>query len=162
ELELLLQRWSKAKAGEGQVVLLAGEAGIGKSRLAVALMARFAGEAHTSLRYLCSPQHTDSAFFPIIGQIEPSAGIADDHALDKKLDKLEAMLVQTSNSKQDAALFAETLSLQNDGRFPALEMSPQQRRQKTLEALVAQMTVLSHQAPVLMILEDAHWADPTS
>jgi class 3 adenylate cyclase/predicted ATPase len=162
ELELLLERWSKAKAGEGQVVLLAGDAGIGKSRLAVALMARFAGEALTSLRYFCSPQHTDSAFFPIIGQIERSAGFADDDALDKKLGKLEAMLVQTSTSKQDAALFAEILSLQNDGRFPALEMSPQQRRQKTLEALVAQITVLSYQTPVLMILEDAHWADPTS
>ena len=135
ELELLLRRWSKAKTGEGQVVLLSGEAGIGKSRLTAALLERLAGEPHSRLRYFCSPQHTDSAFYPIIGQMERAAGLAHDDKPQAKLDKLDAMLAQTSTSTADAALFAEMLSLPNDGRYPALELAPQQRRQRTLEAL---------------------------
>ena len=162
ELELLLRRWSKAKTGEGQVVLLSGEAGIGKSRLTAALLERLAGEPHTRLRYFCSPQHTDSAFYPIIGQMERAAGFAHDDTPQAKLDKLDAVLAQTSTSKQDAALFAEMLSLPNDGRYPALDLAPEQRRQRTLEALVAQMEALTRQNPVLMIFEDAHWTDPTS
>jgi class 3 adenylate cyclase/tetratricopeptide (TPR) repeat protein len=162
ELELLLRRWSKAKTGEGQVVLLSGEAGIGKSRLTAALLERLASEPHTRLRYFCSPQHTDSAFYPIIGQIERAAGLAHEDTLQARLDKLDAMLVQTSTSKQDAALFAELLSLPNDGRFPALDLAPEQRRQKTLEALTSQLTELARRQPVLMIFEDAHWTDPTS
>ncbi len=162
ELELLLRRWSKAKTGEGQVVLLSGEAGIGKSRLTAALMERLAGGPHTRLRYFCSPQHTDSALYPIIGQMERAAAFAHGNAAEAKLDKLDALLTQTSTSKQDAALFAEMLSLPNDGRYPALNMEPQQRRQKTLEALTAQMEALSRQKPLLMIFEDAHWTDPTS
>ena len=101
ELDLLLRRWSKAKNGEGQVVLLSGEAGIGKSRLSAALLERLAGEPHTRLRYFCSPQHTDSALYPIIGQMERAAGITHDDALPTKLDKLDAVLVQTSTSEQD-------------------------------------------------------------
>ena len=162
ELELLLRRWSKAKAGEGQVVLLSGEAGIGKSRLTAALMERLESEPHTRLRYFCSPQHTDSALYPIIGQMERAAGLAHGDTAQVKLDKLDALLAQTSTSKQDAVLFAEMLSLPNDGRYLALNMDPQQRRQKTLEALTAQMEALSRQKPVLMIFEDAHWTDPTS
>jgi class 3 adenylate cyclase/tetratricopeptide (TPR) repeat protein len=162
ELEILLRRWSKAKTGEGQVVLLTGEAGIGKSRLTAALMERLTTEPHTRLRYFCSPQHTDSAFFPIIGRMERAARFTHDDTVQVKLDKLDAVLALTSTSKQDATLFAEMLSLPNDGRYPTLEMTPQQRRQKTLEALTAQLEPLSHQKPVLMIFEDAHWADPTS
>src|SRR4249920_1474600 len=162
ELELLRQRWSKAKSGEGQVVLLSGEAGIGKSRLTAALMERLEGEPHTRLRYFSSPQHTDSALYPVIGQMERAAGFVHDDTPQTKLDKLDAVLAQTSTRMEDAALFAEMLSLPNDGRYPALELEPQQRRQKTLEALTAQMDALSRQKPVLMILEDAHWADPTS
>ena len=162
ELELLLRRWSKAKTGEGQVVLLSGEAGIGKSRLTAALLERLANEPHTRLRYFCSPQHTDSPLYPIIGQMERAAGITHDDALPTKLDKLDAVLVQTSTSKQDAALFAEMLSLPNDGRYPALDTDPQRRRQRTLEALNLQMEVLSRSNPVLMIVEDVHWSDPTS
>ena len=162
ELELLLRRWSRVKTGDGQVVLLSGEAGIGKSRLTASLMERLASEPHTRLRYFCSPQHPDSAFYPIIGQLERAAGLAHDDTTQTKLDKLDAMLAQTSTSKQDAALFAEMLSLPNDGRYPALELEPQQRRQKTLEALTAQVDALSRQSPVLMIFEDAHWTDPTS
>jgi class 3 adenylate cyclase len=162
ELELLLRRWSKAKTGEGQVVLLSGEAGIGKSRLTAALLERLAAEPHIRLRYFCSPQHTDSAFYPVIGRMERAAGFMHDDTPQAKLDKLEAVLAQTSTSKQDAALFAEMLSLPNDGRYPARELEPQQRRQKTLEALTAQVEALSRQSPLLMIFEDAHWTDPTS
>ena len=124
ELELLLRRWSKAKTGEGQVVLLSGEAGIGKSRLTAALLESIASEPHTRLRYFCSPQHTDSALYPVIGQMERAAGLAHGDTAQVKLDKLDALLAQTSTSKQDAALFAEMLSLPNDGRYPALDVEP--------------------------------------
>jgi class 3 adenylate cyclase/predicted ATPase len=162
ELELLLRRWSKAKTGEGQVVLLSGEAGIGKSRLTVALLERLSAEPHTRLRCFCSPQHTDSAFYPIIGQMERAARFAHDDTAQAKLDKLDAVLAQSFTPPQDAALFAEMLSLPNDARYPTLEMAPQQRRQKTMEALTTQLEALSRQKPVLMVFEDAHWADPTS
>src|SRR5208282_3233270 len=162
ELELLLRRWSRAKNGEGQVVLLSGEGGIGKSRLTAALLERLATEPHTRLRYFCSPQHTDSAFHPIIGQMERATGLAHDDTPQAKLDKLDAVLAQTSTSKQDAALFADMLSLPNDGRYPALDLIPEQRRQRTLDALAAQLPGLARQQPVLMVVEDAHWIDPTS
>ena len=162
ELELLSRRWARAKTDEGQVVLLSGEAGIGKSRLTAALLERLAAEPHTRLRYFCSPQHTDSALYPVIGQMERAARFVHDDTPQAKLDKLEAVLAQTLSSKQDAALFAEMLSLPNDGRYPAVQLEPQQRRQKTLEALTAQLAELARQKPVLMIVEDAHWIDPTS
>ena len=162
ELDLLLRRWSKAKTDEGQVVLLSGEAGIGKSRLTAALLERLAAEPHTRLRYFCSPQHTDSAFYPIISQMQRAAGLAQDDTTQAKLDKLDTVLAQSSTPRQHAALFAEMLSLPDDGRYPKLELAPQQRRQKTLEAITAQLEALSQPNPVLMIFEDAHWADPTS
>jgi class 3 adenylate cyclase/predicted ATPase len=162
ELELLLRRWARAKTGDGQVLLLSGEAGIGKSRLAAALMERLAAEPYTRLRYFCSPQHTDSAFHPIIGQFERAAAFAYGDTPQAKLDKLDALLAQTSTSQQDAALFLEMLSLPNDSRYPAPELTPQQRREKTLEALSRQMETLARSGPVLVIFEDAHWADPTS
>jgi len=162
ELEMLLRRWARAKTQEGQVVLLAGEAGIGKSRLTAALLEHLATEPHTRLRYFCSPQHTDSAFYPIIGQMERSAGLAHDDTARMRLDKLDAVLTPTATSIEDAALFAQMLSLPNDGRYPALDFTPEQRRQRTLEALMAQLASLASQQPVLMIFEDAHWIDPTS
>ena len=163
EIELLLRRWLKAKTGEGQVVLLSGEAGIGKSRLTAALMERLATEPHTHLRYFCSPQHTDSAFYPIIGQMARAARLTHDDSAKAKLDKLDVLLAQSSTSNEHAALFAEMLSLPNDGRHPSLDaLTPEQRRQRTLEALTSQMATLARQNPVLMIFEDAHWADPTS
>ena len=162
ELELLLRRWSKAKGGQGQVVLLSGEPGIGKSRLTAALLERLATVPHTRLRYFCSPQHTDSALYPITSQMERAAGFAKDDTAEAKLDKLDALLAQSSTPRQDAALIAEMLSLPNDGRYPTLELAAQQRRQKTLEALTAQLEALSRSNPVLMIFEDVHWIDPTS
>src|SRR3984885_4807153 len=162
ELDLLLRRWSKAKTGEGQLVLLSGEAGIGKSRLTVALLERLPTEPHTRLRYFCSPQHPDSALYPVIIQLERAAGLAHDDTAHAKLDKLDTLLAQSSAAREDVALFAEILSLPNDGRYPTLELAPPQRRQRTLEALTAQMEALAQRSPVLMIFEDAHWADPTS
>ena len=162
ELQLLLRRWARAKGGEGQVVLLCGEPGIGKSRLTAALLESVAAERHNRLRYLCSPQHTDSALYPIIGQIERAAGLAHDDAAQARLDKLDAVLARTSASIRDAALFAEMLSLPNDGRYPAFELTPQQRRQGILEALATRFAALTSQQPVLMIFEDVHWIDPTS
>jgi predicted ATPase len=120
------------------------------------------GEPHTRLRYFCSPQHTDSPLYPIIGQMERAAGLAHGDTAQVKLDKLDALLAQTSTSKQDAALFAEILSLPNDASYQTLDLTPEQRRQRTLQALVSQVETLTRQSPVLMILEDAHWADPTS
>ena len=125
----------KGKTGEGQVVLLSGEAGIGKSRLTAALLERLAAEPHTRLRYFCSPQHTDSALYPIIGQMERAAAFAHGDAAPVKLDKLDALLAQTSTSAQDVSLIADMLSLPNDKRYPLLDMTPEQRRLKTLEAL---------------------------
>ena len=162
ELELLLRRWSKCKIGEGQAVLLSGEAGIGKSRLTAALLERLGTEPHTRLRYFCSPQHTDSAFYPIISQVERAAAFTHDDTTQAKLDKLDALLAQSFTPQEDAALFGEMLSLPNDGRYPALEMAPLLRRQKTLEALTKQIKALSRANPVLIIFEDVHWADPTS
>ena len=162
ELELLLRRWSKAKGGQGQVALLSGEPGIGKSRLTAALLERLAAEPHTRLRYFCSPQHTDSALYPIISQIERAAGFAHDDNARAKLDKLDTALAFSFVPPRDAALVTEMLSLPNDGRYPTLDLAPEQRRQKTLDALTAQMEALSRSNPVLMIFEDVHWIDPTS
>jgi class 3 adenylate cyclase/tetratricopeptide (TPR) repeat protein len=162
ELDLLLRRWSRAKAGEGQVVLIAGEAGIGKSRLTAALLERLAAEPHIRLRYFCSPQYTDSSLYPVIAQLERVAGLTSADTAQSKLDKLDALLARTATSEHDAALFAEMLSLPNDGRHPTLSLTPEQRRQQSLEALLRQVAVLTQQNPVLMIFEDAHWTDPTS
>src|SRR6201982_2780210 len=162
EFEALRRHWFKATDGKGQVLLLSGEAGIGKSRLTTAFVEVLAGEPHVRLRYFCSPQHTDSALYPIIGQMERAAELAREDTPQAKLYKLDALLQQTSTSAQDAALFAEMLSLPNDGRYPAVELRPQQRRQKTMEALTAQLEALSRSNPVLMIFEDPHWLAPTS
>ncbi|WP_246738079.1 AAA family ATPase [Bradyrhizobium sp. CCBAU 051011] len=162
EMELLLSRWKRAKGGEGQVVLLSGEAGIGKSRLTVALLEQLAREPHIRVRCFCSPQHTDSTLYPVIGEMLRAARFAHDDSQQVKRDKLDALLAQSSTPPQDAALFAELLSLPNDGRYPAVEAEPQLRRQKTLKALASQIETLARINPVLVIFEDAHWADPTS
>jgi class 3 adenylate cyclase/predicted ATPase len=162
ESQLLLRRWSRAKAGEGQVVLISGEAGIGKSRLTAVLLQQLGEEPHARLRCFCSPQRTDSALYPIVGHLERAARLAHDDTVQVKLDKLDAVLARSATSPIDSALFAELLSLPNDGRYPVLTFDPQQRRKKTLEAFVTQVEALSRSEPVLMIFEDAHWTDPTS
>jgi predicted ATPase len=162
ELEMLLRCWSQAKSGQGQVALLTGEAGIGKSRLIAALMERLAGEQQTRLRYFSSPQHVDSPFYPIIGRIERAAGFTREDTPTDKLNKLDAMLARNTTSPHDASLLAEMLSLPNDGRYPALDLTPQQRRERTVDALTTQLMSLTNRHPVLMIHEDAHWSDPST
>jgi predicted ATPase len=114
------------------------------------------------MQYFCSPQHTDSALYPIIGQMERAAEMVHDDTPRGRLDKLDNLLAQTSTSIKDAALFADMLSLTNDRRYPVLELDAQLRRQRTLEALILQVEALTRANPVLMIFEDAHWTDPTS
>jgi predicted ATPase/class 3 adenylate cyclase len=161
EVEYLLRRWALATGGDGQVVLVSGEAGIGKSRLAIAF-SECLGAPHTRMRYFCSPQHTNTPFFPIIGQMERAAEFTQDDSPKTKLDKLDALFARSFTSPHDAALFCEMLSLANDGRYPILELTPHQRRRKTLEALTGQLEALSRTNPVLMIFEDLQWTDPTS
>ena len=161
ELALLSKRWIKAKGGEGQAVLISGEPGIGKSRLTAALMGEIANEPHTRLRYFCSPQHTDSAFYPVIHHMERMAGFGHGDGTAAKLDKLDAMLKENSATEHDRSLIAALLSLPAD-RYAPLDYDAAQRRAKTMEALIAQVVSLAARGPVLQILEDAHWIDPTS
>ena len=163
EIELLLRRWSRAKTGEGQVVLLSGEGGIGKSRLTAALLEHLATEPHTRLRYFCSPQHTDSAFYPIIGQMERAAGFRRDDTAEQRLDKLKAVLSQGTNDLREVVpLIADLLSISTGDRYPPIDLKPQKRKEKTLAALIAQVEGLSAKEPVLMVFEDVHWSDATT
>src|SRR6516164_1570679 len=161
ELDLLLRRWKQAKSGEGRVVLVSGEPGIGKSRLTAALSQHIESEPHTRLRYFCSPHDQDSALYPFIGQLERAAGFARDDTNATKLDKLEALLGDGAEPG-DLSLIAEMLSLSGGERFPPLELSPQRKKERTLAALLRQLQELARRQPVLMIFEDLHWIDPTS
>jgi predicted ATPase/class 3 adenylate cyclase len=163
EIELLLRRWQQAKAGDGSVVLISGEAGIGKSRIVQTVLERLSGEPHTRLRYFCSPQHQDSPLYPTITQLQRAAGFRREDTAEQRLDKLEAVLAQAaSDIGEVAALFAELLSIPVGGRYPVLELSPQKRKQRTLQVKVAQVEGLAARQPLLMVSEDVHWSDPTS
>lgn len=163
ELGLLEARWELAKSGEGQVVVMSGEAGIGKSRLVRALRDQIADQKHFRLRYQCSPHHTSSALYPVIKRLERATGIAPEDEPRAKLDKLEALLgLSGENVEAAAPLFAALLSLPADDRYGALEMNPKQRRDRTIDAMVGQILALSRKRPVLFVFEDAHWIDPTT
>ncbi len=162
ELELLLRRWRQAASGEGRVVLLSGEPGIGKSRVTVALQERLQGEPHTRLRYFCSPHHTDSALYPTISQLERAAAFERHDTPDAKLEKLISLLNASSEHASDTQLIAQLLSIPTGDHYAPLELSPQRKKEKTFEALLGQLEVLARQRPVLMVYEDVHWSDPSS
>src|SRR6266446_946374 len=162
EIDLLLRRWARAKAGEGQVVLVSGEPGIGKSRIAAALAERLQADPHLRLRYFCSPYHQDSALFPFVDQLDRAAGFAREDPPAAKLEKLEALLARAATPDEDVAFLADLLSLPGSGRHPLPNFSPQRRKERTLEALIRQLEGLARRQPVLMVFEDAHWIDPTS
>jgi class 3 adenylate cyclase/predicted ATPase len=163
EIAMIMERWQRAKGGEGQVVLLCGEPGIGKSRITQVLRERVADEPHNWLRYQCSPYHTNSALHPIIGQMERAAGFARDDTVEQKLDKLEYALRQSGpDIHATAALFAPLLNVDSSERYPDLNVSPQKQKDLTLRALVAQVVALAAKQPALMLFEDTHWIDPTT
>src|SRR6266536_1708361 len=159
EVELLVRRWKQAKTGEGRVVLISGEPGIGKSRLTVALSEQIETEPHRRLRHFCSPHYQDSALHPFIIQLERAAGFARDDTVEAKLVKLRALLVPGTQD-DDFALLSELLSLSSSAAD--LNLSPQRKREKLFEAFLTQLEAESRRRPVLMVLEDAHWIDPTS
>jgi class 3 adenylate cyclase/predicted ATPase len=162
ELHFLLRRWEQVKQGDGRCVLISGEPGIGKSRLIASLTERLSWENHTHLRYFCSPHHQDSALYPVIGQLEHAAAFERDEPPESKLDKLKALLVPTDDSAQDLALIADLLSLPVGGRASTLNFSPKRKRDMTLEALHRQLGGLTKTRPILTIIEDAHWSDPST
>ena len=162
EMELLLRRWAQAKAGDGRVVLISAEPGVGKSRLAEALAERIATEPHIRLRYFCSPHHQDSALYPVIAQMERAAGFAHADEPAARLAKLQALLAATAPPMEDVALVAELLSLPSVDLSPPLDLTPQRKKEKTFEALLRTVEGLTRQQPALMMFDDLHWIDPSS
>jgi class 3 adenylate cyclase/tetratricopeptide (TPR) repeat protein len=158
EMAMVMARWEQAKAGEGQVILLSGEPGIGKSRITQQLLETVTTELHTRLRYQCSPYHTHSALHPVIEQLERAAGFARDDTPEQKLDKLEPLFPDDGNAH---ALMASLLSLPVD-RYPVLAMTSQKQKEETLQLLAEELLARASQQPVLLIFEDVHWIDPTT
>src|SRR6516162_5411091 len=162
EIDLLLRRWVRAKKGDGQVVLVLGEPGIGKSRIAATLEERLHAEPYLRLRYFCSPYHQDSALFPLIDQLGRAAGFAREDLPAVKLEKLEALLARAAASDEDVAFLADLFSLPASQRHPLSNLSPQRKKERTLEALIHQLEGLARRQPMVVVFEDAHWIDPTS
>ena len=162
EIELLLPRWRHVTQGEGRVVMLTGEPGIGKSHIALALDDRLQSEPHIALRYFCSAHHTNSALFPFIGQLERAAGFERSDSPTQKLSKLDALLGQSTADPEHVAVLANLFALPASDRYGLQELSPQKRKEKTFAALLAHLGGLAARQPVFMIFEDIHWIDPTS
>jgi class 3 adenylate cyclase/predicted ATPase len=162
ELELLGRAWRRARKGTGQVVLLAGEAGIGKSRLVAALQESIDKEPHTRLRYFCSPHHQDSPLYPFIAQLQRGAGFEREDAPGAKLDKLRVLLSPASPSDEDVAILAELLSIPISDRDLPTVLKPQQKKEKSFDALVRQFEALARRHPIMAVFEDTQWIDPSS
>jgi class 3 adenylate cyclase/predicted ATPase len=163
ELSLLLERWAAARRGDGQVVLISGEAGIGKSRLIGSLREELRDEASQAIRFFCSPYHTESALRPVIAQLERAASIDAADGAETRLAKLVSLLEAAGpQSDGTVSLFAELLSIPTAGRYPSLDLAPEERKRRTLAMLADQLRLLSASRPLLVMLEDAHWIDPTS
>ncbi|THK34558.1 adenylate/guanylate cyclase domain-containing protein [Ensifer sp. MPMI2T] len=163
ELDLLLQRWQQARTGKGQAAMVSGEPGIGKSRLIAALEERLSTEQHARLRYFCSPYHVNSALYPVIKQLERAAGLEPSDSTSAKLDKLEASMLQsTSDTTEAGPLLAALLSIDITGRYATTKLSPQAQKARTLSVLIQQLEGITASRPVVMVVEDAHWIDPTT
>jgi len=162
EMDLLLRCWARAKAGDGQVVLLSGEPGLGKSRIAAALLDRLGAERHLHLPYFCSPYHQDSALFPFIEQLERASQFARGDPPAVKQEKLATSLAAAAPLDEDFAFLADLLSLPASERCPLPDLSPQRKKERTLEALMRRLEGLARRQPLVMVFEDAHWIDPTS
>ena len=163
QLSRLLNFWEQAKRGAGQVMLLCGEPGIGKSRTSNAFLDSIAEEPHIKIRYQCSPHHTNSPFFPVINQLERAARFEREDLPNTKLDKLEAVLSQAGDaSLADAPLYAALLSIPSGARYPALKLTPQRQKELTIAALTRQLLGLACSRPALLLIEDVHWIDATT
>jgi predicted ATPase/class 3 adenylate cyclase len=163
EIDLLMRRWEQAKGGDGQVVLISGEPGIGKSRLAETILERLSNELHIRLRYFCSPHHQDNALYPSFAELERAAGFRRDDTDEQRLEKLESVLARGTNDLGEVVpLLADLLSIATGDRYQPLNLTPQKRKEKTLYAQLAQVEGLAAQQPVLMVWEDVHWSDPTT
>jgi class 3 adenylate cyclase/predicted ATPase len=163
ELGILLERWAWAKDGDGQLVLLSGEPGIGKSRLIRALRERLGDEPYTPLSLYCSPYHTNSALYPVIAQLERAARLERDQPPEAQLARLEALLSRSSERLDEVVpLLAALLGIPAGERYPALARTPEAQKRRTLRALVDQLAALAAQQPVLALYEDVHWIDPST
>jgi class 3 adenylate cyclase/predicted ATPase len=163
EVALLLSRWRRAKDGEGHVLLLGGEPGVGKSRLVHVLREQLRGERHALLCYQCSPHHVNSALHPVMQQVERACGFERDDTPKEKLSRLEDLLGQDCPDVAAVVpLIAALLSIPTGDNYPRLDLTPRRQKERTLEALVDQIERLAQHRPALLILEDAQWIDPTS
>jgi predicted ATPase len=163
ELALLIGRWALAKEGEGQVVAFRGEPGIGKSRILRTLRERLESERPVRVSYQCSPFFTNTAFYPVIDQLQRAAGFTEDDPAEARLEKLDAWLASAGSAGDDAGpLLAALLSLKVEGRTLPLRLSPQRQKERTIEVLVAQLTRRARAEGLLVVFEDVHWIDPST